>query len=566
MGGFILFRDVNENEENKALSVFSRKKLVPNSQLRFDGFKLVTFGKQSVQNNNLHSFNSSDFVASVGTSLYKNMVGKTAAQLIYDDLRNNNELNFADFKGHFCFIIKVSDTLAIFNDYNGLYHVYYDTEKRVFSNSFLAISTLINNKELAVQELYEYIFQEATYGGNTILMNISQLNCKSIYYLRPQILELRKRYIKKFNLENLDFKVEVNNTVAQINNYFSSILSNFNSISLGLSGGFDSRLILMCLLNNNKKPHVYTSGTKDSFDVNFARGVCNKYGLEFTHFDIEKSENYSPDEYLELISERFYYTDGFSYNGIFSKLLRSMDVETSLKAELNFNGAGGEIYQSFWKLNQRKLDIGKFVESRYLNFDLSIPTKKFNRSNFIHELSRKNLESLDIPNSKSKLSENLIELLYPNFRLRYWFGKSTSKMNQLCYALVPFSEPYFYLNSYRLPVKFKVGGKFESALLKTINPVIAKFDSQYGFNFYDGPNHKHIISDWIKILTPIKLRPLIRSLKSRNDAGLSKLKNESKILFQEPFLIDEYINRDKITNVEMYSRVLTVEYYLKNFM
>ena len=49
----------------------------------------------------------------------------------------------------------------------------------------------------------------------------------------------------------------------------------------------------MCLLNNDKKPHIYTSGTKDSFDVNFARGICKNFNLSFTHYDTELEQHLS---------------------------------------------------------------------------------------------------------------------------------------------------------------------------------------------------------------------------------------------------------------------------------
>ena len=220
----------------------------------------------------------------------------------------------------------------------------------------------------------------------------------------------------------------------------------------------------------------------------------------------------------------------------------------------------------FGSFQKRILDIFKYIESRYLNFPFDIPTKLFVKSDFISNLAQKNIESLDIKPKNALIPSSLIELLYPNFRLKYWFGKTTSKLNQFCYALVPFAEPYFYYYSYLLPIQFKIGGKFESALLRNIDPKIAKYNSQYGFNFYDGPNLKHIMSDWAKVYTPIAIRPLLRSVKSKNYSGLQKLQENSEFIFSKPFIIDEYIQRDKVTNVNMYSRILTLEYFIRNFM
>ena len=236
MGSFILFKNTKEKDLKKALSIFERKKLVLNSHVQFLNYKLITFEKRSFKNQNLFTFNNSDFVASTGISVYKDMIGIKAAQKLYQDIKENTEgLDFSDFKGHYCFIVKLNDRIIIFNDYNGSYHVYHDIENNIFSNSFLAVSESLSNKELSPQELYEYIFHESTYGGKTILKNISQMNSRFIYQLNPTELKFEKRYTICDEPRYSNFDNSVKFTVKKINNYFKSVLNNFDSVSLGLS-------------------------------------------------------------------------------------------------------------------------------------------------------------------------------------------------------------------------------------------------------------------------------------------------------------------------------------------
>ncbi|MBK9285105.1 MAG: hypothetical protein IPM51_12455 [Sphingobacteriaceae bacterium] len=567
VGGFILSKkNWNYNYVKRSINIFERKNLAPNKEIDFLDFKLIIYKKRSVNNENFFQFSNSDFIASTGTPVYKNRIGEEAAKNLYQDILTSKNIDFSNLRGHYCYLIKINDKFLIFNDYNGLYHVYHDIDKNVFSNSFLAISEILSHKEVSAPELYEYILYESTFGRKTIVKNINQLNNRYIHEICPGKKEIEKYYTIDDEPNYLKFDETVKYTSEKITNYFKCLLDNFQSMTLGLSGGFDSRLILMCLLNNNRKPKIYTSGSKDSFDVNFARNICKTFNLDFTHYDLKEEHKYSVDRYKELIVEKFINTDGIVYNGIFSSFGTGMDIDSSEKAELNFNGAGGEIYQSFWKLPGNSLNISEFIQSRYNNFNSDLTTNIFNKTEFFRTLGKKNLESLDFKPKNSKISGDLIELLYPNFRLRYWFGKITSRLNQFCYSLVPFSEPYFYFYSYKIPIKFKVGGKFEAALLKNINPEIAKYNSQYGFNFFEGPPLKHQILDWFKIYTPIYIRPLFRRVKSKNLSGLQELKENSKIFFNDPLLIDEFINRDKVTNIEMYSRILTVEYFLRNFM
>jgi len=567
MGGFLLYKkNAQKVDIKKSLKIFEEKKLTINTQFDFLDFQIFTFNKRSFNNKNFFRFDGSDFIASIGTPIYKNKTGNKGAQELYEDLLKSVDLDFADFKGHYCYIININNKLLIFNDYNGSYHVYNDKDNFIYSNSFLALSESIGEKAVSTQELYEYIFFASTYGEKTILKNIDQLSNKFIFELSPERKKVKKNYTLDTEPNYLNYDELVQFTSDRINDYFSLVLENFNSISLGLSGGFDSRLLLMCLLKNNKKPNVYTHGTLNSFDVQFAREICKTYDLDFTHDDSNLEAPKTTGEFKKLINEKFINTDGIVYNGVFSSFGKSMDIENSKRAELNLNGAGGEIYRSFWKLPGKALYINDYTNSRYNNFDLTIPTKLFDKSEFFNLFGEKNINSLDVQPNSSKIPGNLIELIYPNFRLKYWFGKTTSRLNQFCYALVPFAEPYFYFYSYSIPLKFKIGGKFEAALLKKINPDIAKYNSNYGFNFYDGPPPKYKILDWFKLHTPIPVRPLLRVIKSRQSAGLEKLKETSRIIFDEPYLIDEYINRDKVKNLDMYSRILTIEFYLKNFM
>lgn len=54
---------------------------------------------------------------------------------------------------------------------------------------------------------------------------------------------------------------------------------NDNEISLTLTGGMDSRVILACLLNAGVKPNCFTYGNAKAKDVVFANGLAKEFGL-----------------------------------------------------------------------------------------------------------------------------------------------------------------------------------------------------------------------------------------------------------------------------------------------
>ena len=190
-------------------------------------------------------------------------------------------------------------------------------------------------------------------------------------------------------------------------------------------------------------------------------------------------------------------------------------------------------------------------------FNNDIATNIFNRILFLKAFSYKIAYSIDIQSSGSKLPSLLINLIYPNFRLRYLAVGMCPKINQCCYALVPFSEPYFYLKSIYIPNKYKLSGKFEAAIIKEIQPELAKFISEYGFNFYDGPDFKTQVTDWIKIYSPITLRKFARK-KVKSSLNLNSIKGREKLVFDGELFIKKYVNMNKINDKMMYSRALTM--------
>lgn len=54
-----------------------------------------------------------------------------------------------------------------------------------------------------------------------------------------------------------------------------------NEVSLTLTGGMDSRVILACLLKAGIKPNCFTFGNPNTYDVVFAENIAKKMGLSF---------------------------------------------------------------------------------------------------------------------------------------------------------------------------------------------------------------------------------------------------------------------------------------------
>jgi hypothetical protein len=139
--------------------------------------------------------------------------------------------------------------------------------------------------------------------------------------------------------------------------------------------------------------------------------------------------------------------------------------------------------------------------------------------------------------------------------------------NQLSDALVPFLEPKTIYLTRDIPYKYKHLTVFKSALIKLIDPIVAKYPSQYGFSFcdYDKIPPQIKMKEFIRYHTPITLRPCVRKYWRRKNMGKDGYpyyfgKEYLDMIFPSNRLsVSKYIHIDKIDDPNMLSRVLSVE-------
>jgi asparagine synthase (glutamine-hydrolysing) len=562
MGGFLLYnKNSNQIISENALKVFEHKKQRISGEKNFADYKLITFSKRSFENKNFFLFDNEDFIASTGTPVYKKLSGNNAASELYNNFKGTTSLDFRDFQGHFCYIIYFDKKVFIFNDFNGLYHIYRDTNYNIFSNSFLAVTNSLKKKNISHQGLYEYIFYGATYGNDTLINEVKILDNKKIHQLIPQFTSFNKSFPKKVP-DKLKFNELIDVISTDLINYFGIITKDYDHFSLGLSGGFDSRLLLSLLLNFNVKPIIYVHGMPDSMDVKISCSIAKAFGLEFESYFDPDNKLIDKDFLKEFIKSKFYSDEGLNDFGIFNSILNK-DIEISHRAKINLNGGAGEIFRRITRVPGNSVNVSHFVNEKY-NFPRDLVTQKFNKEIFFRNFNNKILDCFDIENIKPLLDTVLVNLADPNFKGRYWGAKITSKLNQYCYSLMPFLEPTFYLKSIYIPNKYKVAGRFEAALIGKINPELAKFNSNYGFNFYKGPNIKDKVAELLKIYSPTYLRGFSKKTAIKQSSELNIIKERGKLIFDNDLLISEYININKILTKFMYSRTLTIEYFLRN--
>jgi hypothetical protein len=575
MGGFLLIKKNNnssaEEIEKKhfiSIKVFEKKGLKLNRRIANENFIIYVFNKYSLEAENVLQLENGDFVISVGTCIYKRNIGIEALTLIYNDFLNDKSI-INNLYGNYGIIIYCNKKLILLNDYLGLYRIFCDKSGNVFSNSFLAVAKSLKEKNISLQEIYEFIFEGAFYGGTTVYKEISFISSDKIHQILPERMTCNKNINYNYSQEGFDFYNEVETISNQLIEYFTLLKDVFNDkITQALSGGFDTRLMLALSRKAGISTHLYVYGDDNCKDVIIAKNITNKEGIKIEHINRDKYPQIKIEKFKKSIENEFYCFD-FLGEPIFEN---GSDFDTRIKrvknCKLHLNGSGGEIYRNFWELSDKSLSIKNYVKSKFDFFNYSTCTDKFNKKSYFINLEEKikNVLSID----RNDITRQQAEMIYPLLRAKYWIGKQNSINNQLSYSLTPFLETEFVFGSFKIPMKYKYLGFFEAALIRKIDEKIAKFPSLYGFNFYNSVGIKKKFLNTIKRNTPICIRPFLRrNFRSYNYNTLPYYLSDKylkEIFDSKELYMNNYIKIKEIKNPHVLSRVLSLELLLSDIL
>ena len=487
MGAFFaLRRDPNADSPSETASrvakCFSAQGFRDCHIIESASWQILVYRKFNCDHQNFLVEDSDNFIFVTGTFIYREAIDAKALESFFRDFRSGS-IDWDLLYGHYCVGLCVNAELQFFVDRAGIYKVYLDSRERVLSSSFLAVLESLRSPQVNGQAVYEYVFQGATYGNDTVISEIGLLGPERRAgpsaaddkwspgpILHPGIIEADRQSHVERNLHNL-------------RSYFRIIANVYKgNIKCALSGGYDSRLILALLEEQGIDPKLYVYGGADDDDVRIAKLIAANEGYALVHVDKSGYPVVEPDQYSALVERTFFVFDGWPSDGIFDN---GSDLQTRLdrcaNGELMLNGGGGEVFRNFFYLPDRSLSVRQFLWTFYSRFDPEVCTSVFSETEYLDNLGQKIRGVLG--QNRERLDRSDIEFLYPGFRCRFWMGKNTSVDNRFSSALTPFSDPNVLKDAMCIPIRHKSHGRFEAELIRSVSSSLASYTSVYGHSF-----------------------------------------------------------------------------------
>jgi asparagine synthase (glutamine-hydrolysing) len=448
----------------------------------------------------------------------------------------------------------------------GCYPVYHHIDRSVVTSSFLVAEKLLEDRSESVQEIFEYVFHGAALGGDTVFANVKRLNggCRWLFDpkgVSPDRMErVECESSGDGNLTTTDLLDRISGNILD---YFSNLLSAVgDSFTLGLTGGYDSRLVLAALLRIGARPSLFVYGGPRSTDVRRSREIAKGEGLKLDVIDRRLWPEVDPSEYAAGLEKRFYLGDGPELIGVFDN---GSEMDTRIRrardARLFLNGGGGEIYRDSWILDDRPISAVDLAKSYYDCFDVSGCRPIFDKSGHFDRMGAKFLSLL--PATGPVLKRTEVEELFPKVRVRYFGGYNNSINNQLSYALLPLSDVRFLTDSTLIPIAEKHCARFEAALIRRICDSLATYPTPFRRSLLgDKPNLFYRLSNLGARKAPQRLRSaVLRAAREPRERRPYYLRPRylREVFGPGPLRMDEYFDMDGIKNSRILSRVLTLE-------
>ncbi|MGH8501153.1 MAG: hypothetical protein ACREVE_01535 [Gammaproteobacteria bacterium] len=527
-------------------------------------YDLYVYPKLIAPSGNVYEARNGDFCCCTGTLLYRGEFGNRALELFYrhfDPLAPHIE----NLYGAFCIVIRKSGRTFLFIDRLGIYKVYRDTDGFFWSSSFLAILAGAKCVRINGQAVYEYVFQGATYGDDTVIEQIKQVDCDYIYELGARIERSpMPGRLTEDMISDEPIETHLERNLANLRYFYRQIVSGFGDrIDSALSGGYDSRLTLALLKEAGAKPKIHVYGRAEDADVQIARQIDAGEGLGLQHIDKSRFSRIPVDEFGQVVEENFYAFDGYPNDGIFCGVA---DLNTRRdrcrNGELMLNGGGGEIFRNFFYLRNTSFKIRELLWSFYSQFDPGICTRRFSLADYYARLGAVIKRVLRI--DRDTLHRGEIELLYPLFRCRYWMGRNNSVNNRLGYALTPFIDYRIVRDAVKIPLRYKNFGLFETRMIQAVDSTLAAYPSAYGHDFAQDPPLKRKIKDLKTHFRPTWSRPLIYRMGARrrlmNHSCLLSQPYRDAVLGPDYEYMREFFRIEAINDSEQLNRICTFEF------
>lgn len=413
-----------------------------------------------------------------------------------------------------CCVTSLPGSLEITTDPGGIYAVFGDRKNGVISSSLRRVLSQGGRKyQINGDALCEQLVTGAVTGRETCFHGLERIDGCGVFELGGTRVTCRR-----FNTDTgepprrfydartcMDFQLEV------LRMLFKKIAvqAGAHGVSMGLSGGYDSRLMFLLALEAKIPIHPFTFvSSNHAKEYEIADKLAAQAGISLHKVAVSPMSDLDDIALKTNINDAITYYDGRTNEsmGTFGDCHTArIQRECIGSAALNLNGLGGELFR-----NRERLPFYSFSFKDWLslyvigpaNGGIFISESAFH--SFADRLACKYGELLGI-GKLMQFDKYLARRWYREIWLPYFAGARLSAENRVGVSLMPFADGRVSAAAFAATPFIGSYGEFESAMLQSIDKKIAAMPSSYGAGFGPSPMSRRL-SDFTVSLIPLKAR------------------------------------------------------------
>lgn len=547
MGAFFI-KGNNEQQSEEAIAAFFLKKGHTSYQ-RFDTANASVFLFEKIKKREANYIIAGEHkIAATGTFNYKQKNYKQSLELLISDYKNNT-IDYDSLNGHYnIFLLNSSDKIQVLSDAKNSLEIYTNTSNTLFSNSFLALAELSTQKlTLNKNAIAENLLTGCLFGNETIFNEIQVYSGTENKFLQPVTLAYKTENTR---IKNRSEAVEYQ--LANLNSYFKSFeaLVNENGAEIGLSGGYDSRLMLsLCNAHYAKNLQLHTHWkAKNDLDITIAKQLATTVKKELKILPILQTKDMDSAQLENTLQESLFFYDGLTrVNHGWTRKYRTLEYRNSVLGNINLgmSGLGGELYRNDFHINFSKIALSTWISNFILPIYLTDKIPSSTTDLIVQQISKKINTQLGLGENNKYLSKKDVYRYYGEMWVKKGPGIRNSIENQLSYFISPFTDSKLMQQSYNTVEHLGISGEFEAALIMSVNPALGKIISGYGFSFDKIPA-SHLLKHTAISYIPVSLKQKLIKLMIGNKHTFPAL---NKSLMDNHEVIRNCINEIKKLNL-----------------
>ena len=500
-----------------------------------------------------------------GMLFYKGETAAAALRLLYDDFDRPASV-MAAAKGQFTIALYKKESLHLLSDPLGINKIYHDQDSSLFSNRFIAVARLVRSPRADVQGCYEYAWNGVPFGRKTFVEEIKSVPPGHAVSCRESVA-LEAVPPPDLGEEAPDDEEELlRRHLGRLRDLTQLYVRHFGSrFRVSLSGGYDSRLLLILLLEAGARPHLFVYGRKDDLECRLARAIAEGEKLDFEQVDKSSPPRIAVSNYAAHLEGNVELFDGWKIDGLFDDGADAPDRFARVRdGMVKVNGSVGEIYRNFFYLPDRSYAVRELVWTFYSQYDPSACTRAFDPRGYEAAVAREIKDALALKGDR--LARREVELAYPLFRARFWTAREVPINQGFGPCLFPFMEPDLIKGTCDIAIALKSHGLFEGRLMRRLNPRVAAYPSVYGHSFAEDPPLSHRLKAQLSYRRPPFLRRYAYRIRQRRKEPPPYFleRDYLRAVIDPDFpLMRRLFNVDRINDPDVLNRVATMEYILE---